>query len=60
MENELVIFLLCINKNPSLKLKIEFNEEKISVTVSIGVACAIIRNDKINIEKIINEDYKGL
>lgn len=60
MENELVIFLLCINKNTSLKLKIEFNEEKISVTVSIIVACAIIRNDKINIEKIINEDYKGL
>ena len=47
MENELVIFLLCINKNTSLKLKIEFNEEKISVTVSIIVACAIIRNDKM-------------
>lgn len=60
MENELVIFLLCINRNPSLKFKIGFNEEKISVTVSIGIACAIIRNDKINIEKIINEDYKGL
>lgn len=42
------------------ELIIEFNKEKINVTVSIGVACAIIRNDKINIEKIINEADKGL
>ncbi len=42
------------------EVKIEFNKEKISVTVSIGVACAIIINDKINIEKIINEADKGL
>ena len=42
-----------INKNTSLKLKIEFNEEKISVTMSIGLVCAIIRNDKINIKKLL-------
>lgn len=41
------------NKNTSLKLKIEFNEEKISVTMSIGLVCAIIRNDKINIKKLL-------
>ena len=41
-------------------LKIEFNEEKIMVTVSIGVVCAIIENDTINIEKIIYEADKGL
>ena len=41
-------------------LKIEFNEEKISVTVSIGVVCAIIENDTINIEKMIYEADKGL
>lgn len=37
----------------------EFIEEKISVTVSIGIACAIIRKDKINIKKIINKLIKA-
>ena len=41
-------------------LKIEFNEEKIMVTVSIGVVCAIIKNDTISIEKMIYEADKGL
>jgi diguanylate cyclase (GGDEF)-like protein len=35
--------------------EIEFKEEKISVTVSIGVACAIINNNEANIGKIIDE-----
>jgi hypothetical protein len=38
----------------------QFNSHVNSNIVSIGVACAIIINDKINIEKIINEAYKGL
>ena len=41
-------------------LKIECNEEKISVTVSIGAVCAIINNNTINIEKMIREADKGL
>lgn len=42
------------------RVKVEFNEEKISIAVSVGLACAIIKNDKINIRKIINEVGKGL
>lgn len=42
------------------KVKVGFKEEKISIAVSVGLACAIIRNDKINIRKIINEVDKGL
>lgn len=40
--------------------KIYFKQEKINVTVSIGVACAIIKDDSIDIEKLINEADKGL
>jgi len=42
------------------RVKVEFTEEKISIAVSVALVCAIIRNDKINIRKIINEVDKGL
>lgn len=68
---EFIIILPNTDKNDAVKIAerirvyingliIEFNKEKISVTVSIGAVCAIIKNDKINIEKIINEADKGL
>lgn len=37
------------------KFKIYFKEEKINVTVSIGIACAIIKDDSIDIEQMIHE-----
>jgi len=35
--------------------EIKYKNEKINVTVSIGIVCAIIKDDTISVEKIINE-----
>lgn len=40
--------------------KTDFKEEKINVTVSIGVACAIIKDNSMDIEKMIQEADKNL
>lgn len=38
----------------------DFKEEKINVTVSIGVACAIIKDNSMDIERMIQEADKNL
>lgn len=42
------------------ELEIQFRNEKINVTVGIGVVCAIIKDDTIDVKKIINEVDKLL